>query len=453
MSTILVLVRKDIANFLRNRAAVSLTFVVPIALIYVFGWVFGLNKRRDDAPRGFPLAVVNESANPAAQTIIDALKHESSFRVVTDYTAPDKTPRPLTAAIAEQRIKAGDYRFALVIPADLVPKGKIGIHLIILSDPRNEIETQMVNGLLQKTIFTNVPQLLGQSLQQRAKEAIGEQRFDAMNRGMATAITTAFGGDAEKIRRDIESGNFLTNLGNAKPANGAAGGATDPSGGQDLLKQVFNLETKQVVGQQVKSPEATRVVGGWAIMFLLFAVSNSSAAFFDEKNAGLFQRLLSAPVRRGQLLWSRFLFAVLLGLVQLVTMFVVGQLLYGVDAFGHLGGLFVICVTAAAACAAFGMLIAAIAPNAQAASGLATFFVMIMSATGGAWFPISLMPPFMQTVGKFTLVYWSMDGFSQVLWAGKSILEILPTLGVLVGIAAGVMAIAVWRINQKKIFG
>src|SRR3954469_4172410 len=108
MSTILVLLRKDIANFLRNRTAVSLTFLVPIALIYVFGWVFGLNKRKDDAPRGFPLAVVNESSNPAAQSLVDALKREATFRVVTTYRTADKADHPLTAAVAEQRIKAGD---------------------------------------------------------------------------------------------------------------------------------------------------------------------------------------------------------------------------------------------------------------------------------------------------------------------------------------------------------
>jgi hypothetical protein len=50
-------------------------------------------------------------------------------------------------------------------------------------------------------------------------------------------------------------------------------------------------------------------------------------------------------------------------------------------------------------------------------------------------------------------VYWSMEGLSQVLWAGNTFGQLLPTLGVLVGITAGVMSIAIWRLNQKKIFG
>ncbi len=36
--------------------------------------------------------------------------------------------------------------------------------------------------------------------------------------------------------------------------------------------------------------------------------------------------------------------------------------------------------------------------------------------------------------------------------AGDSFVEILPTLGILTGIAAGVMAIAVWRFNKGRLF-
>ena len=215
----------------------------------------------------------------------------------------------------------------------------------------------------------------------------------------------------------------------------------------------MKIDNEQVVGKDVKSPEATRVIGGQAMMFLLFALSGGAAAFFDEKNTGIFQRLLSAPVTRAQLMWSRFIWGILLGLVQLTALFIAGHFMFGVDVFHHIGGLLVICTAAAAACTAFGMFIAAFTPNAQAASGLSTFLVLTMSATGGAWFPISLMPPFMQTIGKFTITYWSMEGFSQVLWAGDSLLQILPTVALLLGIAGAVMALSIWRLNRRNIFG
>jgi len=75
-----------------------------------------------------------------------------------------------------------------------------------------------------------------------------------------------------------------------------------------------------------------------------------------------------------------------------------------------------------------------------------------MSAVGGAWFPVTFMPDYIQRLSKLTLVYWSVEGFADVLWAGKSIIEVLPKVGILAGIAAGVMAIAVWRFNRGKLF-
>ena len=465
MRTIFTLVKKDFANFRRNKAAFVLTFLVPISLIYIFGQVFGLN-RKDTGPNGIALAVVNASDNPGAQKLVDALKAESAFRVFTKYVNADKSERPLTEADVRAMIRNREFRFAVVIPQDVIPDGGIGLHLKILSDPRNEIEAQTVNGLLQKTIFSSVPELLGQSLQARAKKFIGTANLDRFNNGLASTVSSAFGGDVNKIKERIARGDFFGNDATPAPtppaaATPAAPGSTVPatpaavrkSATANLFSQIVKIDNEQVVGKDVKSPEATRVIGGQAMMFLLFALSNGAAAFFDEKNTGIFQRLLSAPVSRAQLLWSRFIWGVLLGLVQLTTLFVAGHFMFGVDVFHHIVGLLVVCTAAAATCTAFGMFVAAFSPNAQAAGGLATFLVLTMSATGGAWFPISFMPPFMQTIGHFTITYWAMEGFSQVLWAGDPFLKILPTVGLLFGIAGAVMALSIWRLNRRNIFG
>ncbi len=445
MRIILTLLRKDFANFIRDKAAVSLTFLVPVALIYIFGQVFGLN-RQDSGPTGIRLAVVNQSDNPAAQKLVDALKAEKSFRVLTHRVNADKSERPLTEEDLRPMIRDREFRFALVIPRDVIATRGFGLHLRILSDPRNDIETQTVNGLLQKAIFSNVPQLLGQSLQAGARKYLGNPRLDQFNGELAVAVTRAFGGDVEGTKQALAEGDFGLGALRAAGQSGQQGAAAD------FFAKAVKIENEQVVGKDVKSPEATRVVGGWAMMFLLFALSHSAAAFFEEKKAGLFQRLLSAPVRRAHILWSRFLYGVLLGLVQLTALFFAGRLMYGIDVLGNFGNLVAVCTAAAAACTAFGMLLAAISPTAAAANGLATFLVLTMSATGGAWFPVSFMPEFMQTIARFTLVYWSMEGFSQVLWAGQSFLQILPTVGVLLGITAGVMAVAVWRFNRGAIF-
>jgi len=382
MRILLTLLAKDFAILRRNRAALILSLGVPMLIIYIVGLVFGLG-RTDSGPTGIPLAVVNQSDNPAAQTLVNALQSEKSFHIVTKFFNADKTSRPLTEADLRPMIRDRQFSYALVIPADVVSDTRLGLRLKILSDPRNDIEAQIVNGLLQKTIFSNVPQLLGQSLQARAKKFLGENRFNQFNRTLASAISSAYGGDPAEIQRQIESGNLIPSaaLATTKPADPSLRRLDNPSPAPkpksaekspapDFLARVVALETEQVVGKDVKSPAATRIVGGYAVMFLLFALSNAAAAFSDEQNAGLFQRLLSTPMSRAQLLWSRFLYGVLFGLIQLVVLFYAGHLLYGVDVFGHLGGLLVICTSVAAACTGFGMLLAAITRSAEAARSL-----------------------------------------------------------------------------------
>jgi len=453
MHIILTLVGKDFASLRRNRAALVVSFIVPMLIIYIVGMVFGLG-RKDNAPSGIPLAVVNQSDNPAAQALLKALRAEKSFRIITEFEDPDKSTRPLSEADLRPAIHERKYSYALVIPADVISAGRLGLKLKVLSDPRNDIETQMVNGLLQKTIFASVPQLLGQSLQAGAKKFLGDASMDTFNRSIAKDMAVAFGGDSEKILADIRSGNFGLDqlMKRLAPASESSIGSSE-SKGTDFLSKIVAIDWEQVEGKDVKSPIATRIVGGYAVMFLLFAVSNSAAAFFAEQNAGLFQRLLSSPVSRAQLLLSRFLYGILFGLMQLMALFLAGHVLYGVDVFGHLGNLVVVCLCVAACCTSFGMLLAAVAKSPEAAAGLATLLVITMSACGGAWFPISFMPEFMQHIARFTIVYWAIEGFGAVLWAGNSFVELLPILGVLVGISTVAMTIAVWRFKHSKIFG
>lgn len=436
-----VLVYKGFARFLRNRSAVALTFIVPVAMIAIFGEVFGLN-RRDSGPVGIRLGVVNTTDQPAAARLVAALQAEPAFRVVASTAGPDGRPRPLTEADLRAQIRDRALRFGIVIVA--APGRMLGLSLRLLSNPQNEIEARTVNGLLQKTVFTRVPEMLGQSLQERGRHALGDERLATFNQALGTAIAHAFGGNAADIARALAAGDF----GLAR----ATAGGTAGDGGPDVVSRLLSLEEEQVVGREVKSPAATRVVGGWAVMFLMFALNSAATSLFEERKSGIFQRLLSGPVTRADILWSRFIFGVVLGLVQLLTIFGIGSVLYGIDVTSHFGNLALVSLATASACTAFGLLIASVAPSHEAAQGLATFLILTMSACGGAWFPVSFMPDFMQQVARFTLTYWAMDGFGQVLWAGNSLGQLLPVLGILGGITAGVMAVAIWGFRRGRLF-
>jgi ABC-2 type transport system permease protein len=401
---------------------------------------------KDPGPSGIPVAVVNQSSNPAAARLVEALKDEKSFKVLTQFVNADGTRRPMEEGDLRGLMKRDEFRFALVIPVDVVRADGFGIHLKTYSNPRNEVEAETVQGLLQKVIFSKVPELLGQSLQANAKAYIGEARLERFNTAIASAVSDSFGGDAGRIKARISNGEF-----GLRRLDAPDDGDTSHSDG-DVLSNIVKLENVQVAGGNVKSPMATLLVGGWAMQFLLFALTASATALFRERDMGIFQRVLAAPATRGSILWSKFLYGICLGLIQLTVLFAAGHVLYGIDVVGHLGLLLVVCVFAAAACTSFGMLIASVSPTPESARGLSTFVILLMCAIGGAWFPVSFMPEVIQRLSKFTLVYWSMEGFSQVLWSNDSFSELLPTLGILALMTAVVMGFSVWRFSRGRIF-
>jgi ABC-2 type transport system permease protein len=452
MHPILTLLRKDFLGFSKDKVAVGLTFVVPVVLIYIMGNVFGVN-RSSSGPTGIALAIVNESSAPEIATLIDALKREASFRVIESTKDRAGVARPLTEAVVREGFRQSRYRFALVFPADATDSAAFGVRIRFLYNPRNDIETQMVTGLLQKNIYTNAPALLMNSLKKQSEQFIGTAETSRFYDQMSGVIAQSFGGDQSVIRKRMETDPFSLF---SPPTPSSRIPATNPAApalsGAGMLERVIKLESEQLAGAQVRNAGATRAVGGWAIMFLLFALSGTATSLFDEKKAGLFLRLLSSPVTRSQILLAKYLFGIALGVVQLIVLFFAGRLMFGIDVTSNFGNLVAICLVTATACTAFGMLLAAITKTPAAASGLATLLVLTMSAIGGAWFPTTLMPDVIQQLAKLSVVYWAMEGFLQVLWNNCTFTELLPTLGVLLAFAAVLVSISLWRFNKGAIF-
>jgi len=128
-------------------------------------------------------------------------------------------------------------------------------------------------------------------------------------------------------------------------------------------------------------------------------------------------------------------------MIQLLVLFFAGYLLFNIDIFSNYINLLLVIICSSAAATAFGMILAAFSKTPAQANGLATFLILTMSAIGGAWFPTFLLPPFIQVLSKFTLFYWSIEGFLWVLWGNEGLIDILPELGILIGIGMLVNAV------------
>ena len=428
MKAVLSLIVKEYKLFWSDRVAVSLTFIVPMVLIFIWGQVFGNLGRGDQRLR---LAFVNNSTAPIAKKIESVLDTTKSFRLIKSYTDDKGREVAFDTNSVKDYVRKGNVSAALVVPADAYTDTSLGLKLKFYYDPKDQMEMQMIQGLLTQTIMSQIPPLFFQGMQRQALKFLGADSGRAFNTAIASTVGKFFKIDLRWVTNPLTDTSFDS--------------FSSGSGSRNFFKNILQLQEEQLVGKEVANPWATRAVGGWAMMFLLFAMTGSSTSLFDEKKSGVVQRILASPISRVHILWSKYLYNMSIGFMQLIVLFIGGALVYNIDIFSNFRNLALVVMAAVTACTAFGMLLAAVSRSTAQASGLGTFLILAMSSVGGAWFPVSMMPDFIQSISKVTIVYWSMEGFLQVLWRSAPIADILPDIGVLFGIAVLITSISLWQ--------
>lgn len=402
----------------------------------IFGSIFGGSGA---SPQGIRLAVLNQSASAVAKQIESSLDTAKAFQIIKSYKDDTGHIIVFDSVSIKEYVRAGNATAALILPPDAYSDTSIGLNLKFYYDPKNEIETQTTKGLIQQIVFTQFPSIISQSGFRQADRFLGTSSGEGFRRSMAAIVNKYFHVDTSVfLHPDFTKIQSVGSDSTQKSSN--------------FLNNIVRIEEEQLVGQDLKNPWATRSVGGWAMTFLLFTLTASSSSLFDDRKSGVMLRLLTSPVSRVQILWNKYLFNMSLGVFQLLFMFVAGWLLFDVDIFTNFFNLLLIIIAASMSCTAFGMLLAAFSQTRQQAQGLGTFLILTMSAVGGAWFPTSFMPPTIQFFSKLTIVYWSMDGFLEVLWRGVGLYSILPNLGILLGFSVAVSLVSVRRFQRGDIF-
>ena len=92
---------------------------------------------------------------------------------------------------------------------------------------------------------------------------------------------------------------------------------------------------------------------------------------------------------------------------------------------------------------AVGLLAGSFAKTAEAASAIANLIVLPMAFLSGAFFPLEGAPSWLQTISKALPLRHLVDGMQAVMVRGQDPASVLPQLGLLLGFAVVVSAVAV----------
>lgn len=182
-------------------------------------------------------------------------------------------------------------------------------------------------------------------------------------------------------------------------------------------------------------PKIALYAAGIAVMFLLFSANSAGASLLEEREAGTLGRLLNSRLTLTELLLGKWLFITALGGLQIVLMFVWGQLVFRVDLVGHLPGFAVMTLVTSGACASFGLLLATLCRSRHQLHAVSVVLVLTMSAVGGSMVPRYIMSDTMKSFGKLTFNGWALDGFQKIFWYDLPLSAIRVEVGVLLGIS------------------
>jgi ABC-2 type transport system permease protein len=434
---ILNVARTALIALKRDRGALVLSFVLPLAFFSIFAAIFG--GQRDSTPK-VHLILADEDQSTASQQLVKGLESESSLVVMTKPAAKTKNAPPppdYTAATAEAAVKNGDAPVALIIPSGFGqhpiafgPDAE-GSALQLLNDKSDTIAPQIVMGLLQKAAMTSMPAVMAEQGMKYADKYVGgftPQQKLIVESGLAD------------LRKEVADGTLDNNQGAA--VSGTSSGSDDSGGG------IIAIKERAVVGENKKNPMVSFYAAAIGVMFLLFTASNSAGALLDEAESGTLERVLSTRVTMTKLLGGKLVFNTLLAFVQLVAMFIWAQAVFHVDFLGHLTGFTVMGLCTAFAVAAFGLLLASACRTRAQLGALSTLVILIMSSVGGSMFPRYLMPEAMQKAGLLTINAWAIDGFTKVFWRDLPLIDLWPQVSVLLGVGIMLFVIA-RRIAQR----
>jgi ABC-2 type transport system permease protein len=330
------------------------------------------------------------------------------------------------------------------MPKDFFADTSSSLRFKFYFDPKSEIESAIIQGEIQKTVMTQASKLFPVLLQKRSMARIGDFKANKFMDEMSRLISGYFEVPIDSVIRKYSSVDSVSLFRQDAKA--------DSSSGSNFMSNIVKFESEQLVGKELTNPGLTRTVGGWAIMFLLFTITGASTSLFEEKSEGTLKRILCMPVNRTQILWSKYLYTMLLGIIQLLVLFLFAWAFYKVDIFSNFFNLMVMIIVSSGAAVAFGMVITSFSTSIAQASGFSTLIILIMSALGGSWFPITFFPEWLQNIARGTITYWSVEGFLQVLWRQASFTAIIPNVVVLLMIALIVNFYSIVRFKKGKVF-
>jgi ABC-2 type transport system permease protein len=167
-----------------------------------------------------------------------------------------------------------------------------------------------------------------------------------------------------------------------------------------------------------------------------------------ERDVGTLSGFLVAPISRVSIISGKVLGRVVTGLIQGVLSLILAILLFGITIHGNLLWVLLTLFLGVFSFVGLGIVLTSVAEDEQTASMILMTLTMPMMFLSGIFFPIQMMPSFMQTIAYWLPFTYAIDAMRRIMIFGVTLTAVATDMFVMVGFGIVMLIIAIPAFNR-----
>jgi ABC-2 type transport system permease protein len=220
--------------------------------------------------------------------------------------------------------------------------------------------------------------------------------------------------------------------------------------GRAAEESFIEFEIEKVGEVEAENP-SNFVIPGYLVMFVFFTAALSAERIVRERQNNTLERLLASSVRRESILGGTFLGTAAKGLIQIAIFWVIGILVFNIDLGLSPAATIILSILVIIMSSAFGMMLATLVRTERSAGSIGVLVSLVLAPLGGCWWPLFILPKWMQALAKITPHGWANAGFNKLMVFGTGFGAVVPEMLALIGFAVVFGIIAVWRFRTSAV--
>ena len=403
---ILDIALKDLTQLFRDKRSALFLVIMPIVFTVLMALTYKDAAQPVD-PR-LPVGWASQDAEGlASDQLFQALSAGGSLRLI-DVGATDQPQ-----AVAE-RVASGELAAALFVPADYSQQVLAGgqPQILLVSDPlssQGQTVLQVVRGEVTRLMSAAQIAVLHTASLPAGKVDPAAENAAAFQAAMALWQQVTENGAQIKMEMAQGAGSSGFSLG-GNPYN-----QTSP---------------------------------GILVMFVIFGLMNSANLLVMERKSRTLERMVTTSLNRAGIIAGHLLAMFTITFLQETILVLFGQIILKVEYFREPLAVLLVMVAVALWVACMGLMIGVLARGEDRVTLMAMIFMFVLSAVGGAWFPLETAGAGFAAIGKLTPGAWAMTGFQNILLRGLGSASVLLPVAALLAYAAAFFGLAVWKFKN-----